>query len=417
MTFWTVFRPAAVAACLAMGAQGAVAAEVTATPATAAPDTTAVPYVLDARAVGDDNRIRFVVDTSTPLNAAVFALADPYRVVIDMPEVRFVLPDGAGAQGRGLVSAFRYGVITAGKSRLVIDVTGPVAIDKQFVVPPAEGQPARLVIDLVPTTRDKFLAAVQSYRDSHQTPAPDSTAAATGGGDSGKPLIMLDPGHGGIDSGTRGNDGTLEKDVVLAFAKVLGDKLAATDHYRVAYTRSDDTYVSLGDRVKMARDQHAALLLSIHVNSFPGSGVRGTIVYTVSDAASDKMAAALAASENQSDALAGIDVKAEDSDQVKDILLDLTQRETRNFGVSFAQALVRHVGKATAMFKVPHQQASFKVLEAPDVPSALIELGYISNPQDEKQLLSPAWQASVGESMVEAIDGYFRKETAASLTP
>jgi len=413
MTFWTVFRPAAVAACLAVSAHWALAGEAEPTPATAA---AAVPYVLDARAVGDDNRVRFVVDTSTPLDAAVFALADPYRVVIDMPEVRFVLPEDAGTRGRGLVSAFRYGVISAGKSRIVIDVTGPVAIDKQFVVPPAEGQPARLVVDLVPTTRDKFLAAVQSYRDSHQAPAPDSAVAANVG-DSGKPLIMLDPGHGGIDSGTRGGDGRLEKDVVLAFAKVLGEKLAATDRYRVAYTRTDDTYVSLGDRVQSARAQHAALLLSIHVNSFPGSGVRGTIVYTVSDAASDKMAAALAATENQSDALAGIDVKAEDSDQVKDILLDLTQRETRNFGVSFAQALVRHLGKATPMFKVPHQQASFKVLEAPDVPSALIELGYISNPLDEKQLVSPVWQASVADSMVQAIDGYFRKETAASVTP
>ena len=162
--------------------------------------------------------------------------------------------------------------------------------------------------------------------------------------------------------------------------------------------------LEIGDRVLIARNQHAALLVSIHINSFPGSSVRGAIVYTVSDAASDKMAAALADSENQSDALAGIDVAAKDSDQVKDILLDLTQRETRNFGVVFAQALVSHLGKATQMFKVPHQEASFKVLEAPDVPSALIELGYISNAADEKQLVSPDWQAGVADSMVSAID-------------
>jgi len=373
-----------------------------------------MPYVLDARVVGDENHVRFVVDTSTPLAAAVFGLADPYRIVIDLPEVRFVLPDSAGNDGRALVSAFRYGVISAGKSRVVIDLTGPVAIEKQFVVPPADGQPARLVLDLVPTTRAKFLAAAQSYRDSHAAPDTGAASATAPAGDTGKPLVMLDPGHGGIDSGTRGSGGVLEKDVVLAFAKVLGDKLTATNRYRVAYTRTDDTYVSLGDRVKVARDQHAALFLSVHVNSFPTGAVRGTIVYTVSDAASDKMAAALADSENRSDALAGIDVKAEDSDQVKDILLDLTQRETRNFGVAFAQALVRHLGKTTLMFKVPHQQASFKVLEAPDVPSALIELGYISNPEDEKELTSPAWQASVADTMVGAIDGYFQKETAAT---
>jgi N-acetylmuramoyl-L-alanine amidase len=417
MILWTAVRPAVLAALLATGL-GVFAGAPRPALAATAPDTAAsVPYVLDARVVGDDARVRFVIDTSAPLNAAVFALADPYRVVIDLPEARFVLPDDAGTKGRGLISAFRYGVISAGKSRIVIDVTGPIAIDKQFAVPPADGQPARLVVDLVPTTRDKFLASVQAYRDSHAPPAPDSAAATGGGGDAGKPLVVLDPGHGGIDSGTRGSDGTMEKDVVLAFAKVLGDKLTATNRYRVAYTRTDDTYVSLGGRVKMARDDHAALFLSVHVNSFPGSMVRGTIVYTVSDAASDKMAAALANSENQSDALAGVDVKAEDSDQVKDILLDLTQRETRNFGVAFAQALVRHIGKSTAMFKIPHQQASFKVLEAPDVPSALIELGYISNPQDEKLLVSPTWQATVADSMVAAVDGYFQKETASTAKP
>lgn len=420
MTFWAALRLVAVAAaavagsaCLAFaGVDGGAGAG--ATPQASATGQSPLPYVLDARVVGDEHHVRFVVDTSTPLAAAVFGLADPYRIVIDLPEVRFVLPDNAGTEGRALVSAFRYGVISAGKSRIVIDLTGPVAIDKQFIVPPADGQPARLVVDLVPTTRDKFLAAAQSYRDSHAAPDTGTANAAAPSGDTGKPLIVLDPGHGGIDSGTRGSGGVLEKDIVLAFAKVLGDKLAATNRYRIAYTRTDDTYVSLGDRVKVARDQHAALFLSVHVNSFPTGVVRGTIVYTVSDAASDKMAAALADSENQSDALAGIDVKAEDSDQVKDILLDLTQRETRNFGVAFAQALVRHLGKTTMMFKVPHQQASFKVLEAPDVPSALIELGYISNPEDKKELTSPAWQASVADTMVGAIDGYFQKETAAT---
>ena len=368
--------------------------------------------MLDARVVGDASRVRFVADLSAPVAIAVFGLADPYRIVIDLPEVHFVLPEGIGETGRGLVSAFRYGLISAGKSRVVIDVTGPVAIDKQFVVPPANGQPARLVIDLVPTTRDKFLADAKAYRDTHEVEAEKSVADSGAGGDGDKPLIVIDPGHGGIDSGTRSPDGTLEKDVVLTFAKVVGGKLLATGRYRVVYTRTDDSYVTLGDRVQVARSQHAKLFVSIHINSFPGSTVRGAIVYTVADAASDKMAAALADTENQSDALAGIDVKAEDSDQVKDILLDLTQRETRNFGVVFAQALIRHVGKTTQMFKVPHQEASFKVLEAPDVPSALIELGYLSNVADEKQLVSPDWQAGVADSMVSAIDGYFGKEEA-----
>ena len=417
-TAWRLALSAAIIVCVA-GARPLSAAEVAPAASAATPAATDLPYMLDARVVGDVSRVRFIADMSVPVEAAVFGLADPYRIVIDLPEVRFVLPDGAGTTGRGMVSAFRYGLISAGKSRIVIDVSGPVAIDKQFVVPPANGQPARLVVDLVPTTRDKFLAAAKAYRDAHEVAAEKSAAATgvAGGGDADKPLVVLDPGHGGIDTGTRSADGTVEKDVVLAFARVLGGKLLATGRYRVVYTRTDDSYVALGDRVQIARNQHAGLFVSIHINSFPGSSVRGAIVYTVSDAASDKMAAALADSENQSDALAGIDVAAKDSDQVKDILLDLTQRETRNFGVVFAQALVSHLGKATQMFKVPHQEASFKVLEAPDVPSALIELGYISNAADEKQLVSPDWQAGVADSMVSAIDGYFGKEAVVSGKP
>ena len=382
-----------------------------------APSASAIPYVLDARVVGDDSRVRFIADVSAPLNAVVFALADPYRIIVDLPEVHFVLPETAGTEGRGLVSAFRYGFISKGKSRIVIDVTGPVAIDKQFVVQPADGQPARLVIDAVPTTREKFLEAAKAYRDSHETALAKADREPVAAGESDRPLIVLDPGHGGIDLGAKGGGGTLEKNVVLAFAKVLGAKLLATDRYRVAYTRRDDSFIALGERVAVARNQHAALFVSVHANSFPGNTVRGAIVYTVSDEASDKMAADLATAENQSDALAGIDIDGEDSDEVKGILFDLTRRETRNFGVVFAQSLIKHLGTTTRMFKIPHQQASFKVLEAPDVPSALIELGYLTNTTDEEQLVSEEWQGKVAASMIEAIDGYFGKQAMVSDKP
>ena len=162
-TAWRLALSAAIIVCVA-GARPLSAAEVAPAASAATPAATDLPYMLDARVVGDVSRVRFIADMSVPVEAAVFGLADPYRIVIDLPEVRFVLPDGAGTTGRGMVSAFRYGLISAGKSRIVIDVSGPVAIDKQFVVPPANGQPARLVVDLVPTTRDKFLAAAKAYR-------------------------------------------------------------------------------------------------------------------------------------------------------------------------------------------------------------------------------------------------------------
>lgn len=363
-----------------------------------------MPVMLDARVVGDANRIRFIADLSGVIDISVSTLADPYRVVVDLPEVRFAMPESAGTEGRGLASAFRYGSISAGKSRIVIDVTRPVAVEKAFVVEPMDGQPARLVIDAIPTTREEFLVTARSNRPERPTTDGMDDPALDGGG---LPVIVLDPGHGGIDTGAKGVGGTLEKEIVLSFGRVLGELLEESGRYNIVYTRRDDTFVPLGDRVKIARRNNAKLFISIHANSFSGADVRGAIIYTASDKASDRMAAELAASENQSDELAGIDVAAEDSDEVKDILIDLTRRETRNFGVVFAQNLIRELGKTTRMFKVPHQTAAFRVLEAPDVPSALIELGYLTNAADEKLLMSDKWQRDAAAAIVDAIDVYF----------
>ena len=373
-----------------------------------------MPVVLDARVIGDEQRVRFVADLTQKVDIGVFTLADPYRIVIDLPEVHFAMPEDVGSTGRGLVSAFRYGLFAAGKSRIVIDISEPVSIDKTFVTAAADGQPARLVVDAVPTTRDRFLAETRAYRQSKGIAAAeraDRTLAPTAEpGD--RAVVVLDPGHGGIDAGARGRGGTLEKTVALSFAGVLAQKLEATGRYDVFLTRTDDSYVSLGDRVAFARDHNADLFLSIHANSFLGATVRGATVYTASDEASDKMAEEMAASENQSDALAGIDIDGEDSNEVKDILLDLTRRETRNFGVVFARHLVDELGKTTEMFKDPHKEATFKVLEAPDVPSALVELGYLSNATDEKLLKSPAWQDHTADAMVGAVDDFFGTRVA-----
>jgi N-acetylmuramoyl-L-alanine amidase len=206
---------------------------------------------------------------------------------------------------------------------------------------------------------------------------------------------------------SRGSTGVQEKKITLEFAQLLGAKLEETGLYDVHYTRTDDSFIALGERVALARSISAKLFVSIHANSFSSRAIRGTVIYTVSDDASDKMAAEIAASENQSDILAGIDIDEEDSDGVMDILIDLTRRETRNFGVVFARNLVKELKTSTKMFKEPHQQAGFKVLEAPDVPSAMVELGYLSNKEDEKQLLAPEWREKAADSIVRAIGTYF----------
>ena len=310
--------------------------------------------MVDARIVGDDNRTRFVADLSAPVEIGVFTLADPYRLVLDLPQVQFTLPDGIGETGRGMFSAFRYGQISPGKSRVVLDTTGPVTVDKSYVLPSTNDQPARLVVDVVPATRSEFLAASRAYREERNAraeadkspklaPLPDSGT--------GKTMIVIDPGHGGIDSGATGRTGALEKDITLEFSQLLGEKLQETELFDVEFTRTDDTFVALGERVDIARSHGARLFVSIHANSFRSRRVRGTVIYTVSDGASDNMAAEIAESENQSDILAGLDIDENDSDDVADILIDLTRRETRNFGVVFARNLVEELGKTTKMFK------------------------------------------------------------------
>ena len=218
----------------AIGAAPASApsADPPAAPAAAGPAAGA-PLMLAARLAGDMKRTRFICDLTSSVDFSIFTLADPYRIVVDLPEVHFQLPDDTGVAGRGLFSAFRYGMISTGKSRIVLDVTEPVRIDKSFVVPPKDKQPARLVIDVVPTTRQVFIDTNRAYRENQaieasakrdrellsQTPKPSG----------GRLIVVLDPGHGGIDMGARGIGGTVEKDITLAFSKVLGQKL---DRYR-----------------------------------------------------------------------------------------------------------------------------------------------------------------------------------------
>ena len=373
------------------------------------------PRMIDARIVGDGKRARFIADMTEAVEVGVFTLADPYRIVIDLPEVHFDIQADTVSEGRGLLSAFRFGLLSPGKSRIVLDVTTPVKIDKSFVIAPTPGQPARLVIDVVPTTRAAFLEAGRAYREEQSLAAAAERSRSliqAPKPSTGKLVVVLDPGHGGIDTGAKGVRGGVEKNVTLAFSKILGERLEKTGLYDVYYTRTDDSFVGLGDRVAFARSRDAALFISIHANSFRGRSIRGATIYTVSDGASDAMAEEIAQSENQSDVLAGLDIPEEDSDDVRDILLDLTRRETRNFGVVFARNLIKEMKVSTKMFKVPHQRAAFRVLEAPDVPSAMIELGFMSNPDDEKLLISEDWQSKTADSVARAVAAYFQTKLA-----
>jgi N-acetylmuramoyl-L-alanine amidase len=333
-------------------------------------------------------------------------------VVIDLPQITFKLPARAGEIGRGLIKQFRFGLVMQGGSRIVLDLGKPVRIDKAFVLDAAEGQPARLVVDLAAVDRDTFLRTLAL--DKQPLRPPESRKAEPANKGDPRPVIVLDPGHGGIDHGTRAGGGDItEKALVLDFALALRDQIEKTGKYRVVMTRTDDSFVPLAERVRTARQRQAALFISIHADALRRTDgeAQGATVYTVSDTASDAEAARLAENENRADVIAGIDLSRE-PDDVADILIDLAQRETKTFSVHFAKALVTELRNVARLHKHPLKSAGFKVLRAPDVPSVLVELGYVSSKDDLKQLTSGAWRTRTAGSIVQAIDTFFSTRLA-----
>jgi N-acetylmuramoyl-L-alanine amidase len=369
----------------------------------------------DARVAGDRERTRFIADLSKKVDVHVFALGNPYRVIVDAPDVSFQMPDGIGKEKRGLVTAYRYGLFAPGKARIVIDLAGPFLIDKVFVLEPRDDQPARLVVDLVPTDEKTFLAKLKETKPQQpEGAAPTVIPQAAARPADAKPVVVLDPGHGGVDPGTSSAAGITEKEVVLTFARTLKAKLEATGHYEVYLTRDDDTFLPLRERVEFAQKKGAGLFLSIHADYFPNKidKATGATVYTLSEDASDEEARALAAKENFSDALAGIELPSDSDEVLANILIDLAQRETQNRSVVFARSIVGELASKGALHTKKLRSAGFRVLKAPDIPSVLLELGFLSNPDDEKRLTSEAWREKTAEAVAESIEAYFAKRLA-----
>jgi N-acetylmuramoyl-L-alanine amidase len=365
----------------------------------------------DARLAGDRGRTRFIADLSRKVDVNVFSLADPYRVIIDLPEVSFQMPPGLGTEKRGLVTGYRYGLFAPAKSRIVIDVNGPFLVDKAFVLEARPDQPARLVVDLVATDRTTFLAKLRAARSPIVGSIPQSRPEAQP--TAAKPVVILDPGHGGIDPGTASADGVTEKEVVLAFAKTLRQKLEAKGDYQVYLTREGDTFLALRERVEFAQSKGANLFVSIHADSFPkhANEASGATVYTLSERASDDEAKELAAKENFSDAIAGVELPTDRDEVVANILIDLAQRETQNRSIVFARSVAGEMS-AAELHRKSLKSAGFRVLKSPDVPSVLLELGFLSNPDDEKRLTSEAWRGAMADKVGAAIDAYFAKRVA-----
>ncbi len=376
------------------------------------PAADSFPVATDARLGGDESQTRFVMDLSHKIDIRAFTLADPYRVVLDIPQIVFRLLPKTGESGRGLIKAFRFGLVMQGGSRVVFDLVKPARIEKAFVVDATDSAPARLVLELVATDRESFLRRIAAESVPERSDLPHANGAVAKSNDP-RPVVVLDPGHGGIDTGTKGPNGEEEKDIVLDFAQRLRDRLDKAGKYRVVMTRTDDTFVPLGDRVRIARDAGAALFVSIHANSLPRreGDAQGATIYTLSETATDSEAARLAEKENRADVIAGVDLKSE-PDDVADILIDLAERETKSFSVQFAHKLLGDMKGVTRLHKTPLKSAGFRVLRAPDVPSVLVELGYVSNRADLQSLLSDSWRNRTADAIAHAIDSYLSTHVA-----
>lgn len=381
-----------------------------------------VPIASEVRLAGDAKQTRFVLDLTRPLQFRAFTLADPYRVVVDIPEVNFQLKPGVGTEGRGLIKAFRYGLVMPGGSRIVFDLTGPAKIAKSYVLEAANGQPPRLVLEFEQVDRTTFVQSLDAESRPKLKPAiadpvaavpvVSTVAARPVASTDNRPVVVIDPGHGGVDNGTQAG-GTAEKELVLGFGLVLRDRLEKSGKYRVVMTRTDDTFIPLTDRVKVARNQSAALLVSIHADALPRreGDAQGATIYTLSDRASDSEAERLADAENKADAIGGVNL-TEEPTEVADILIELAQRETRTFSNRFARLLMGEMKTTVRMHKHPLKSAGFKVLKAPDVPSVLVELGYVSNKGDMELLVSENWRNRTAGAMAQAIDAFLAKRLA-----
>jgi N-acetylmuramoyl-L-alanine amidase len=378
---------------------------------------------LAARLEREGDRVRLLIELSAPVPVSAYTVAGPDRVIVDLPEVAFLIDPGVGrapGAGRGLdalIKSYRFGLFAPGRSRLVVDLARPAKILRASSENKSEG--ARLDIELAPTDAASFAAAAEQARAPPEAPAPPPAPpiqAENHAANQGKPVVVIDPGHGGVDMGATGKHGELEKAIVFDFARTLAARIEAKGRLRAVLTRAEDVFVSLDERVRFAKRNNASLFLSIHADTLGEPHVEGATVYTVSAKASDAEAAKTAEKENYADQAAGLArlERKEEAEEIGDILFDLTRRETRAFGRQFAQTLVARWKEAGSLNKNPSRSAGFVVLKAHDVPSVLLELGYLSSAKDLANLTSPQWRERAAETTALAIESFFtaREQTA-----
>lgn len=375
---------------------------------------TAGVVATEARLEGDRQETVFSLTMTGGVPAEVFTLANPYRVVVDMPDVTFRLPAGAGRTGEGLVQAYRYGLFAPRKSRIVMDTVLPVAIARAEMINVPDGEGVQLNLLLRATDAVSFGAGTGSAHVRAKTPATADDEQVAEPARNPEPVIVIDPGHGGIDPGALGSDNVYEKTVVLEVAKQVHQELMKRGGYQSYLTRVDDVFLSLDDRLAFSAEKKADLFISLHADALADAEtarfVRGATVYTLSEQASDSIARRMAEKENSADAVAGlVPDEPEKTQQVRSILADLLKRETANFSSHFSTTLIGEMRERVKVSRSPQRSAAFKVLKQTRTPSVLVELGYLSNSEDHRLMQSQEWREAVAVSIANAIDTYFAR--------
>lgn len=379
-------------------------------------------HAMDVRITGDASAATFEIDLSVGVTAEVFTLASPYRVIIDLPNLTFALPNAPQPVPSGLVKDFRYGLFAEGKARVVIDTAGPVQITAATMTKIGSQTAVTLKIAIAPVDAAIFGAGTGASRSANATAqvtpevpaAPEAPAKPNSA--KARPVIVIDPGHGGIDPGAIGASNIAEKSIVLDVARHLKTALVQTGKFDVRMTRSSDVFISLDRRLKASLDFGADLFVSLHADSIEETAaaelIRGATVYTLSERASDEEARKRAEKENASDLIAGLENKdAAGFDQVKSILIDLIKRENSNFSADYSNVVATRLSKNITMSRDPQRSAAFKVLKQSHAPSVLIELGYMSNSEDRQQMMTLEWQQKVAKAITGATLAYFSKRS------
>ncbi|MGD8324244.1 MAG: N-acetylmuramoyl-L-alanine amidase [Gammaproteobacteria bacterium] len=341
------------------------------------------------RISADQARTRVVLDLSGPAEHRLFALADPQRIVVDLPDTS-VRPNLPALPARGLVQRIRTGQRPDATSRVVLDVAGPV-ISQSFMLPPDGESGYRLVVDL---------SREPQRRAALRAPGADNPR--------GRDLVIaIDAGHGGKDPGASGRHGAIEKDVVMRIARLLANEIEAQPGFSPLLIRDSDTFVSLRERTQRARNAEADFFVSIHADAFANSSARGATVYVLSEkGATDEAGRRLAQRENDADLIGGVSLADQESD-IAPVILDITQTAALSASLAAAEDIISQLGTVTQLRKREVQQAGFVVLKAPDIPSVLIETAYLSNPREEAALSSSEHQGKLARALGAGIVNYF----------